>query len=133
MAPFERRSADDELRGRLGLVLLDVGDGVERAVELEAGNAGRHPAGEGVESRFQLYADGAGFPRFARELLGMGFGLVCLAGSPCIWEGVPEGWLFGIAAYIPVDLSVLAPTRLALMWPTSGAGSCGSTHWRHSL
>ena len=55
----------------MGLVLLDVGDGVERAVELEAGHAGGDPAREDVGSGFQLHAGGAEFSGVAGELLTM--------------------------------------------------------------
>jgi len=52
VAPHERGGANDELRGRLGLVLLDVGNGSGGAVELERGYAGggvtREGVGEGV-------------------------------------------------------------------------------------
>ena len=48
VAPHERGGANDELRSRLGLVLLDMGDGSGGAVELERRDAGRCIAGEGV-------------------------------------------------------------------------------------
>jgi len=47
-----RRGADGQLREGVGLVLLDVGDGEERPVELEVGAAGGDFAEEGVRAGF---------------------------------------------------------------------------------
>lgn len=69
MAADERPGPNDELRDRLGLVLLDLGDGDERPVELEAGHGRRYPAAENVESGFQLHAGRSGFPGLTGELL----------------------------------------------------------------
>ncbi len=52
MADDERGGADGEFRGRLGMVLLDMGDRKCGAVELEGGHGGRRAAEEGVGEGF---------------------------------------------------------------------------------
>ena len=88
MADDERRGADDQLRDRLGLVLLDLGDGERGAVELEARDGGGYLAAEGVGSEFQLHGDGAEFCRLAGELLARG-----AAGCFCGGDG---GRIYGM-------------------------------------
>lgn len=69
MAYDERRGADVELRTRLGLVLLDLGDRERGAVELEGGYGCRHTTEKDMGSGFQLYQSGAGFPGATGDVL----------------------------------------------------------------
>ena len=69
MAPDERRGPNGRLRARLGLVLLDLGHGIGRPVELERRHAGGHLTAEDLDQRFQLYDRCGRFCRFERDLL----------------------------------------------------------------
>jgi len=83
-----RGGADGQLREGMGLVLLDVGDGEERAVELEVGIAGWHLAEEGVRPGLQLFGTDSDVSGLAGELLdsrGVSF----------------VSWLFSCSSYIP--------------------------------
>lgn len=70
------------------MVLLDVGDGEERAVELEIGAAGGYSAEEGVCTGFQLFGRGAEFSGFAGKLLADVSGEKGFAGVFLWWESI---------------------------------------------
>lgn len=69
VADDERGGADDELRARVGVVLLDLDHGGRGPVELEGRDGGGRAAEADVGARFQLLDRRAGFLRFEREFL----------------------------------------------------------------
>ena len=103
MVDDECRSADGQLRGRLGLVLLDVDYRVERAMELEIRHGSWHPSLQGVGSGLQLYTNCVELPWAAGGLLRSIDG-ISYAESGCIAE---EYWILfqrSLAVYISPGL-----------------------------
>lgn len=74
----------------MGLVLLDVGDGEERAVELEVGIAGRHLAEEGVRPGFQLFGTDPDVSGLTGELLDTHGVVFCFLGRFLVRYTYPD-------------------------------------------